>query len=147
MRLPFVFGALVMALGACQSGALMEVVSSDVVDRTYKRGTVNTSLGGTRIEVAVKAKEYQGKVLLCVAVAGNGVGTFAPEWPDAIAQALIVEIDGERLLTGANFAKTYLDEETVMGKSSQCAVTSKPWLPKYKYTPVFLDIPRVSVRA
>lgn len=147
MRTLFAIAAATMALNACKSGAFLDVVSTDVVDRTYRTGSVTSNFSGTKIEVAVKVQEHSGKVLLCAAVAGDGKGTFGPEWPQAIADALIVSLDGDRLVTGTPFAKTYFEEKTVMGKASQCAVTSRLWQRKYEKMRLEITLPQVRLRA
>ena len=139
--------AVVAAVSACQTGAFMEVVSTDIVDRTYTRSAVRGTLSGNRIESAAKVREHQGKVMVCVAVAGEGKGTFGPEWPDAVAKALLIDLDGERLITGANFAKTYVKENTSMGKTAQCAVTDRPWRPAYGSMRLEIDYLQIRLTA
>lgn len=147
MKLTTLLTAIALVTTACQSGAFLEVVSTDVVDRSYKRGAIKSNFAGTRIEVAAKAKEYQGKVMLCVAVVGDGVGTFGPEWPGAVADALIVKLDNQRLVSGTSFAKVYLKDKTTMGKSAQCALTSRAWQAKYGSMELEFDLPRVTLSA
>lgn len=99
------------------------------------------------MQIARKASNRGGKVMLCTAISSTGAGPLAVERLDYWRERMIFELEGERLSTGAQFAAIHNFENTVIGKTANCVVTEIEWRPSFDRSKVEIRLPSSYVKA
>lgn len=82
-------------------------------------------------ELAVTASAFEGKALVCAAIAVAGDAEANKAWNEAVLRAASIYINGDPIYTDLKFATVVSGTSDLTGVEATCITTVTPWKPDY----------------
>lgn len=116
---------------------------SAVIDERYQRGAFIWRRGG-QIVFYTRVMEKDGRLRVCGAYGGEGLGTALQDLTGEAVDAMSMHFGPIRLAMGLRPFAGYDSRRPAVGQSAHCLLTDLVWRPEFEGLPVDIRLARSS---